>query len=595
MRKVPIVRVVALSGITIGLWGPVGEAVAQTSQDIRVLVAPLRTGAGVNNKFGDKVAAEVRKSLANVSGMVAFNDGDVKKALKEFKLEPQQMNLIQWRQLGGRLNVQLVMFGTAESEGRAVHVKATFVDPKSGDELAVPEFTVANDGQSQEAARRISDSLGEQVTYQKSVVFCAEYLGSNQLTDALRNCDKALEINPASTRALYLRGRTHMGAKEWEKAVTDLEKVVADNPSNTDALQSLAFTHAQLGNTERSQQLYQDYLTFQPDDAHVRLNVAFNLAQAEAYEAAKEILQEGVERDPENTALWEYLGNVALAAGAADPGTSDGGAVVADTASLRLAVRAFDKVLELKGDSIDPAILRNAIAANLEIGDLDAALGFSDRALSALRSGGVTRSADSGTEGQTPEQVRAGIHSLRADIFTRREQLARALSEMDQTLQADPAYPNAYMKRGFLKLRTGDTRGALADYRKAVSERGQDPNAIANQLFGTGYNDYFQRGRYSGAIDMFKTALEFARSPQLTNQINFFTAYGYYQWATGIDKRNEQREACQPAQQALNLFRSVSPYLGRAGGYQSGSQAQIREATDVQLFRQQQIIKAKCG
>lgn len=150
------------------------------------------------------------------------------------------------------------------------------------------------------------------------------------------------------------------------------------------------------------------------------------------------------------------------------------------------------------------------------------------------------------------------------------------------------------MKRGFYKLRSGDTQGAVADYRTSVQERGQDPNAIANQLFGTGYNDYHQKGQYLTAVDMYKTALEFAQEAGTRQQISFFTAYAYYQRGTAIDKRNEGQEACGPARQALSAFRNVGPYLGQAGRVQASSQAQIREAVDVQLYRQEQIIKAKC-
>lgn len=592
MIKAGTVGVATLALLALDLVGPVTDVHAQSTGEIQVLVAPLSSSAGVNSKFGEKVAGEVRKAVGGMPGMAAFPESDLKKSLKEFKLDPQQMSHIEWRQLGSRLGVQLVMVGTAESAGSRVKVDVTFVDPTSGDELPVSEFTVASDKKYEDAAIRIAAGLETQVAYTRAIIFCAEYLGSKQFSDALRNCNKALDINSSSIRAWYLRGRTHMEAEEWELAAADLEKVVADNPSNTDAIRSLAFAHAQLGNTERSLELYQEYLTFQPDDAQVRLSVAFQLAQAGAYAAAMEILQEGVERDPENADLWEYLGNVALAAAAAGNGTDS----VSSTAFLHQAVRAFDKLLELKQEAIDPAILRNAIAANLEIGDLDAALQFSERALTALRSGSATSpdTAGSGENGQTREQVLAGIHSLRADIFTRRDQLDRALAELDRTLEADPGHNNAYMKRGFLRLRTGNTQGAMSDYQRAVDEGGQDPNAIGNQLFGTAYQDYFQKRRYSAAIDMLKTALRFARLPQLTNQINFFTAFSYYEWATNIDQRNEAQEACGPAQQALSLFRNVIPILNKAGSYQPRSQAQIREAIDVQLFRQQQIIKARC-
>lgn len=591
-----------------GTLGIADELNAQSASRIQVLVAPLTTGPGVNDKFGENVAKEVTKAIENMSGMQPMSEKDVKQALKQFDLDARQLSPIQWRQLAGRLNAQMLMVGSAERAGGGVQVSVTFLDPSSGDELPVEPFTVPDDGQDKQAAARITAGLEEQVAYQRSVIFCQEYLGSNQLEDALRNCNEALSVNPGSSRALYMRGRVHMEADDYEAAVDDLEPVIEENPANTEALQSLAYSHAQLGNKDRSLELYQAYLEFQPDDAQVRLNIAFELAQAGAFQEASEILQAGVERDSTNANLWEYLGNVALAAGTATNGGPEG-ATVKDTSQVRLAVRAFDKVLALKGDSVGASVLTNAIAAHLELGDLDEALAFSERALEALRSGRGTATAasEAGSEGTTPEtpegvpgaaesreQIRARIHSLRADIFARRDNFDRALAEMDEVLSIDPNYAGAYMKRGFYRLRSGNTEGALADYRRAAQEGGRDPNAIANQLFGTGYNDYFQKGQFTAAIDMFRTALEFAREPQLTQQINFFAAYGYYQMGTNIDKRNEGQESCQPARQALSAFQNVAPYLGSAGGYQSNSQAQIREAVDVQIYRQEQIIRAKC-
>lgn len=597
---------VALSTVPAGL-----QAQAQ-SRDIQVLVAPLKPGAGVSEKFGEKVADRVRKALEDFSGMRAVEKGDVKDALKQFNLDPAQMSLIEWRQLAGRLNAGLVMFGQAEMTPQgAVRVDVKFVDPSSGDELPVDEFTVADDGRNQEAADMIAAGLEQQVQYQRSVVFCSEYLGSEQYEDALNNCNRALAINPNSTRALYLRGRVFMEQEAWDQAVDDLRKVVAESPSNTDALQSLAYTYAQLGNTEESLRLYREYLTFQPDDAEVRLNVAFNLAQAGAFSEAVEILREGVERQPDHAGMWEYLGQVAMAAGTA-PGegaapTGSSGQV-SDTASVRLAVRAFDRVLELRGDSIQPQILTNAIAANLELGDLDAALDFSERALEAVRSGtgaSAAASSGSGAEGaETPDvpgqearsrdELLAQIHSYRADVFDERGDLRAAVSEMNEALSLVSDRPSWLMKRGWIQLRSGNTERALTDYRAAV-EAGAGRNAIASQLLAAGYNDYAQRGRHVTAVSMFETALEFAEESEMQQQIHFFAAFSLYQLGAAIDQQNEQQEACQPARRALSYFQRVGPHLNRAGSIQASNQAQIREATDVQLYRQEQIIKKACG
>jgi tetratricopeptide (TPR) repeat protein len=569
------------------------QAAAQQG-DIQVLVAPLSVGPGVNNKFGERVADQVREALETFSGLAPLDWGDVKDAVEDFGLDWKQLTPIEWRQLAGRLEAQLVMVGTAAQAGGALNVEVSFIDPRSGDELPVPSFSVASDRQHKQAAAQITGGLEQQVAYQRSVVFCQEYLGSQQLEDAMRNCEAALDVNPGSPRALYLRGRVHMEGEEWDAAIVDLEEVVQQDPSNTEALQSLAYSHAQVGNGDRSLELYREYLNFNPDDADVRLNVAFKLASAEAYDPAIAILQEGVERDENNAALWEYLGNVALARGTQRAEASEGtSGSLSDPASVRLAVDAYDRVLTLSGDSINPSMLRNLIAANTELGDLDRALEFSERGLTIVRQM-PEPGADAEEGTQSPTQLLAEIHSIRADIYDRMEQPAQAVAEMDRTLENDPDYPRAYWKRGNFRLSAGDTNGAVADFRLAAGA-GSDPDQIAHNLFARGYQEHFQQGRYGQAIRLFSVALELAESPQEKQQIHFFSAYGYYQQASAIDASNERAEACEPARRALNAFRRVGPHLGQAGSYQASSQAQIREAVEVQVYRQDQIIRKACN
>ncbi len=600
LTSIAVSVAVALPGL---LLRP-GDGVAQSSSEIQVLVAPLTTAEGVDSKFGEKVAEEVRKALDNFAGMVPLDWGDIRDQVKQYGLDWKTLTPIEWRQLGGRMQANLVMVGTAQPGGSGVAVTVAFVDPRTGDELPVDDFAVPDDKKHKEAAAHITSGLEEQVGYQRSIVFCQEYLGSNQLDDALRNCQSALAVNPNSARALYLIGRVHMEANDWSSAATSLERVVELNPSNTEALQSLAYTHAQLGNAQRSFELYREYLNFNPDDADVRLNIAFKLATTEAFAEAIAILQEGVERDDSNAALWEYLGNVALAKGTArTDGVGEEAApeqAVSDPESVRLAVEAYDRVLTLRGDSINPAMVQNLIAANMELGDLDKALQYSERGLQLIEAaadvggGEETAGGEEAAPSQTKEQILAGIHSVRADVFSRMEDYSQGVSEMELAMALDPELPNAYWKRGNLRLKAGDSDGAISDFRAAV-DAGSDPDQIANSLFATGYQEHFQKGQYNQAIALFEVAGEFAQSPQTAQQIHFFMAYGFYQQASAIDAANAQNEACGPAQRALRAFQQVLPHLGQAGNYQAQSQGQIREAVDVQIYRQEQIIRAACN
>ncbi|MFQ5888449.1 MAG: tetratricopeptide repeat protein [Gemmatimonadota bacterium] len=580
--RAPALTAAVLASLASAVGAKAQESTASSGR-ARVLVAPLHTEGSVKADFGRKIADEVRDDLKDFPSLTSVDRKELRDELKRLKLDEKELGLIQWRQLASRLNAQVVMYGTIVPAAGGNAVSVTFVDARTGDELKVPEFRVGGDGRDEvkEAAARIYEAFEGQVQFLQAVVFCRDYLAADQLEDALRNCNRALELNPESGEALYLRGRIRMKQEDWNAAREDLDVVVAQNAAKTDALQSLAYTYAQLGEVERATELYREYLNFNPADADVRLKVAFDLAKAGGYDAAIALLEEGIERDATNAALWEYLGNVALTKGTqaeeGEPGSSatgNGEAAIADPEAVRLAIRAYSEVLTLKGDSIDPNILKNVMAAHLNMGEFEQALQFGERAQAMM-----------------PNDP--GLWSIRADVLGRMDRFSEAVAALDRVLELDPEYENARLRRGLFRLRSGDREGAVVDLRSAV-ERGTDSNLVAGQLFARGYSDYFQKGRYETAISMFRVALEFATTGEVKNQINFFTAYGYFQQGVAIDRSNEANEACEPARRALEKFQQVIPNLNRAGNYQAKSQGQIRENTDVYLFRQEQIIKKAC-
>ena len=579
---------------------------AQAQSAAKVLVAPLPTGGGVDEKFGEKVAEEVAKALKDFDAIEPMEKDEIKDALKRFGLEDQVLSPIQWRQLAGQLQADLVMIGNADPSGAGVHVKATFIQAKSGEELEIPEFDVAGDGgnEAKEASRRIISAFDAQVAYLKSVQFCQEYLAANQFEDALRNCDEAIKLRPDAMQALYFHGRTLMGLERWDEAVPELERVLEADPAREDAIQSLAFAYAQVGNTDRATELYLKYLDFNPDDEEVRLNIAFNLAQAGDYAGAMRVLQDGLARNDQSAAMWQYLGSVSLAKATASAEAGDGnGGTVQDTASAEIALDAYRRYVDLETEAIEAAIVLNAMKAYLAMGDAQGGFDLSERIRQEIE---VTTDPVTGeggsvtTAGGTQLEVTnitdadvATFWALRADMLAEMSQFDDAVRELGYALEMDPSYPNGFLKRGIFHLQGGaPMSSAIADFQRAV-DSGSDPDVIASQLLARGYNNHFKAGQIAQAISMFQAGLDFARSSGTQNQLNFFIGYGIYQQAVALDESNPNEE-CGPAQRALQRFQQVPGYIQRAGDVQRSSQSQILEATDTYIFRQEQIVKKAC-
>ncbi len=115
------------------------------------------------------------------------------------------------------------------------------------------------------------------------------------------------------------------------------------------------------------------------------------------------------------------------------------------------------------------------------------------------------------------------------------------------------------------------------------------PNA-STWMLARGHERYYQTARYDPAARVFDAALEFGEASATKRQLHFFAAASYYQAGAAIDAANEA-EACEPAGRALDRFREVMPHLDQAADFQAGSQAEIRNATEVHLYRQQAILE----
>ncbi|MDE2661532.1 MAG: tetratricopeptide repeat protein [Gemmatimonadota bacterium] len=565
---------------------------AQTS-DLLILVAPVAVTEPVDRRFGERIAEEIRDGLKIFPGYIAIERDDARDLIDDYDLDERTMSAIEWQQLGMQMNAALVMVGTAVAVPGGVEVDVNFLEPNSGDRLPMVAFTVADDDSHEVAGAQIMGQLGQGVEYLRSLAFCGDYLASEQPMDAISNCNAALALNPASDRAHYLRGRAHMLNEAWGEAAADLQGVVDNNASDTDALESLAFTYAQLGDGAASLRYYQRFLDFRPDDVDTRLRIAYELTQAERWTETVQLLQDGVERAPDNVGLLEYLTAASLEAGQT-------AGEVTDPAMIRVAVDASGKLVALQGDAVNPSTLSNATNAYMLLEEYDNALAFSDQALAAISS------SDGSGEGEmSREELLAQVHASRSTIYDRMENPEMGVAELEQALAYNPNVPNGRQRLAALKMKAGDTEGAVADFRAAVAA-GADANQVGNAIFSLGYNSYYvpqtrveygsiDLGELNTALDLLDVATEFVQDTDLSQQIHFFLAYGYFLRGSAFDSRNEADMACAPARTALGAFQRVSPHLAQAGTVQAANQEQIRVAIDQQLYRQESIIEESCS
>lgn len=79
----------------------------------------------------------------------------------------------------------------------------------------------------------------------------------NQDLEALKYCDKALELDPKNEKGLFRRATAHMNMKDYPEAITDFNKVLELDPNNKAAKNQILIANARIREIrEREKKIY---------------------------------------------------------------------------------------------------------------------------------------------------------------------------------------------------------------------------------------------------------------------------------------------------------------------------------------------------
>lgn len=558
-----------LAGVVTALYAPPPTAVAQEpSGRFRVLVVPLESSA-LDKKFGEKVAEEIGKRLEDFPTHAPIPEKEFERALKRYEVKREDLSAIKARQLANLMGAQVVFYGTVQPSGGAYEVQASFIDVKTGDEVAVPALTI--NGKDDQAVEKVTgatvDAFEKQVRFVRARQFCADYVGSQQPENAMRNCNEALEINPNSVPALYnkalafrqmFENQESAGTNGWaDSAVYYFERVLELEPGKRDAIQQLAYLYTQIGQSEKAAELYRQYLELDPGNVPVRLKVAYDMVQADTalMPDAIDIIREGLEYAENDVNLLQSLGDYCLRYSNTDAGYVD------------CAVDAYEKVLDLKGEETELTIVENALAAFTRADRGQEAVAFAEKALQS--------------HSDSPR-----LWSLYADALGRLERYADAAAAMDKVIELDPSYQNAYLKRGQFKLQVGNDSAAMADFRQAI-ETGTSTSADVFSLFWSQAHAARGENKYSTALERFSQAAEFVPAEK-RQELHFWWGYTYYQLGEGLAKPDDA--SLSQLQRALQSFQAAKEHLNQAGSVHQAI-PQLRDNSDQWILNVEARIK----
>jgi hypothetical protein len=123
----------------------------------RVLVIPFESRA-LDRRFGDKVADEIRERLKDFPTHAPVEEKDFNRALKQYDLEDEELNVIRARQLANLMGAQVLYFATLVGVDGVFEVNGVFIDVRTGDEVPVPPVRVSD--RSNESVDRVGRWTG---------------------------------------------------------------------------------------------------------------------------------------------------------------------------------------------------------------------------------------------------------------------------------------------------------------------------------------------------------------------------------------------------------------------------------------------------
>ncbi|MEE2669432.1 MAG: tetratricopeptide repeat protein, partial [Gemmatimonadota bacterium] len=553
------------------------EAQQTASSRFRVLIPDFQPMNDEDDDFGKDLADELRDLIDELNTHSAVSEDDIEDALDRFDLDMEDLNCLLARQLAQQSNYEVVMCAGYSGSEEAWQIQnIQFVDSGTGESFVVDPVMSAKD-QEEEAAAEIVQAFSLFVEQTRVAVFCGDYAQSQQWENALQNCDRAIELNPASESSRYTRANVLRQTDRFSDALDEVKRLLEGNPFHENALLLGGFLAVNLDDEELAREYYRNYLQLNPANAAVRMNVAYDLAQEGDPLGAMGIIGEGIAADPENIDFHEQFGNFAFAGAEqvrreAEVG-GDNGLTPEVRELYQNAVEAYEKVFEAKGEETVVTQLRNVAAAYLQLGNAPEAAAFSERALES--------------HAQSPP-----LWAIYAEALKQTGQVAEAVAALQSIEEINPDWPNLHLRMANWLIETGDIESAFPALQQAVAN-GSVPDQAANMIFSHAYSTYVQptEKNYGRFIEMIQLAKDFDVSAPMLEQYDFWHGYSLYSIGMAI----QAPENVETATRSLPLFREALGLFQRGKGYADRTNGidiqQFVEGTGVYIEIQEAIIK----
>lgn len=546
---------------------------AATGSRFKVLVPTLeKISPDVKGNFGKDVSEALRKLIDRMPRHESVQKKEMETSLKKFGLK-DPLTCIQTRQLGVQIESELVMCGAfGGTNGNYMIDSLQFVSTKTQEAFQVQAVTAAN---AQEAAQKIFAQFETYIETLNSLVYCYDYLSSQNWQSALDNCNAALKINPNSQRGLsgkafalmQLAGPAETADKaKLTEALQLYRKVLELNAVDQEALRTAGVVAARLGQNEESRNYFKQYLELNPGDVGVRLQIANEQNKAGDSEGALRVVEEGLKTDTANVDLLTWAGVFAAQAAFKinqEKKTADGKFAPEAKSMLETGYNYYKKLFDLKNGDIEPQLIPQMMTA----------LGLLERYPEAVELG-RRLAAD-------PKTGTAPILVAYSSALKETGNAAEALAILDRAIAmndtATASQKLRYKKADWL-IRAGNLDGARAAFKDAVAAGEVPGDDASNLIWAIGYGEQFQKGNHSEFLKYIEAAREFAETPVEKSKLDYFEGVTLLT----IHRPKDAPTTAGPARNLRPRMVQALQLMERGGPYAQEANINIRDAIDNQ-------------
>ena len=207
---------------------------------------------------------------------------------------------------------------------------------------------------------------------------------------------------------------------------------------------------------------------------------------------------------------------------------------------------------------MDGRHLQNMVAANINLGEFQAAVDLSERVLE--------------THASEPS-----LWSYYADALRRTGQVDEAIAALNRVMELDPEYPNVGARQGQWLLDEGRVQEGISILHSAVARGEQTDDAVCDRIFSNAYLQGIQPENWSHAIEVMRMAKDFDITDDMRQKVDFWLGYSILNYAV---PRQEPRTK-ETATATLPLFQEARRLLQVASGY---AQKENKESDRLELI-----------